>query len=77
MRQPVVASDLARQIQSGSQAIFGVMLESFIVAGRQEVRPGQALTYGQSITDGCLGFAETRPVLEALAEAVLRRRALA
>jgi len=73
-RQPEVARDLARQIAQGPR-IFGVMLESFIVGGRQDVQPGQALTYGQSITDGCLSFTDTRPVLEALAEAVEGRRA--
>jgi 3-deoxy-7-phosphoheptulonate synthase len=73
-RQPQVARDLARQLRSGSRTVFGVMLESFLVAGRQDVSPGRSLTYGQSITDGCLGFDETRPLLEELAEAVLARR---
>ena len=73
-RQPDVAADLAAQIAGGSQAVIGVMLESHLVAGTQSVQPGVALTYGQSITDACLAFAETVPVLESLAAAVRARR---
>jgi 3-deoxy-7-phosphoheptulonate synthase len=73
-RQPSVAYDLARQIREGSRSVFGVMIESFLVTGRQDVKPGRTLTYGQSITDGCLSFDDTRPLLETLAEAVVRRR---
>jgi 3-deoxy-7-phosphoheptulonate synthase len=51
-----------------------VMLESHLVGGRQDPRPGQPLTYGQSITDACLGWDDTVPVLEALAKAVRARR---
>jgi 3-deoxy-7-phosphoheptulonate synthase len=51
------------------------MLESHLVAGSQTVVPGQALTYGQSITDGCIAFADTVPVLRQLAQAVEARRA--
>jgi 3-deoxy-7-phosphoheptulonate synthase len=69
-----VAESLAAQVSGGSAAIFGVMIESNLVAGRQDVVPGKPLTYGQSITDACLGFDETRPVLELLAEAVRARR---
>ncbi|HEY3668667.1 MAG TPA: 3-deoxy-7-phosphoheptulonate synthase, partial [Polyangiaceae bacterium] len=72
--QVKVAESLAAQVGSGSQAIFGVMIESNLVEGRQDVVPGKPLTYGQSITDACLGFAETRPVLELLASAVRDRR---
>ena len=75
-RQPLVAEDLARQVREGSRSVFGVMIESFLVTGRQDVKPGRTLTYGQSITDGCLSFDDTRPLLEVLAEAVVRRRAL-
>jgi 3-deoxy-7-phosphoheptulonate synthase len=50
------------------------MLESHLVGGRQDARPGQALTYGQSITDACLGWDDTVPVLEELAKAVRARR---
>jgi len=71
-----VGESLAAQVSSGSQAIFGVMLESNLVEGRQDVVPGQPLTPGQSITDACLGFDETAPVLELLAAAVRARRKL-
>ncbi|MEO7035520.1 MAG: 3-deoxy-7-phosphoheptulonate synthase [Polyangiaceae bacterium] len=69
-----VAESLAAQVASGSQAIFGVMIESNLVEGRQDVVAGKALVHGQSITDACLGFAETRPALEQLAAAVRARR---
>ena len=72
--QPVVADALARQIETGSDAVFGVMLESFLVGGSQQPGARDALTYGQSVTDGCLGWDETVPVLERLAAAVRRRR---
>lgn len=73
--QPRVAEDLGRQIASGSRKVFGVMLESFLAGGRQDVISGRTLTYGQSITDGCLSLTDTCPVLEKLAEAVIERRA--
>ena len=73
-RQPAVAQEVAEQVAQGEQAIIGVMLESHLVAGNQTVRPGQALTYGQSITDACLAFEDTVPVLEQLAQAAQRRR---
>jgi 3-deoxy-7-phosphoheptulonate synthase len=72
-RQPLVAADLARQIEEGNRTIMGVMLESFLVAGNQNVRPRAELTRGQSITDGCLAWDETVPVLELLARAVRHR----
>ena len=72
--QPAVAQAVAQQVAQGEKAIIGVMLESHLVAGNQPVVPGQTLTYGQSITDGCLAFADTVPVLEHLAQAVQRRR---
>jgi len=71
-----VGESLAEQVASGSQAIFGVMLESNLVEGRQDVVPGKSLTHGQSITDACLGFDETVPVLERLAAGVRARRKL-
>jgi 3-deoxy-7-phosphoheptulonate synthase len=74
-RQPLVAREVARQIEGGSRVVFGIMLESFIAEGRQEVRPGAPLTYGQSITDACLGWDQTTPLLAELAQAVSRRRA--
>jgi len=74
--QTGVAHDLAAQVAKGSQSVFGLMIESHLVAGRQDLAPGKPLVYGQSITDGCLGWEETVPVLEKLAEAVRARRAI-
>jgi 3-deoxy-7-phosphoheptulonate synthase len=74
-RQPVVARVLAEQLAAGESAIFGIMMESFLVDGRQELKPGAELRYGQSITDACLGWDATVPVLHELAEAVRARRA--
>jgi 3-deoxy-7-phosphoheptulonate synthase len=74
-RQPAVAAEVAAQIAGGSRAIIGVMLESNLVGGAQKHEPGKPLTYGQSITDACLSFDETVPVLENLAAAVATRRA--
>ena len=71
------ARDIADQLQAGQSAIIGVMLESHLVAGAQTVVPGQALTYGQSITDGCIAFEDTVQVLQMLARAVEARRAAA
>ncbi|MBI2395806.1 MAG: 3-deoxy-7-phosphoheptulonate synthase [Deltaproteobacteria bacterium] len=73
-RQPEVARDVAAQIAAGSRAIMGVMIESHLVEGRQDARPGETLRYGQSITDGCIGWEQTVPVLDELAAAVARRR---
>jgi 3-deoxy-7-phosphoheptulonate synthase len=72
--QALVAADVARQLAAGETRIFGVMVESHLVAGRQDLKPGQPLTYGQSITDGCLGWEESVSVLETLAEGVRKRR---
>jgi 3-deoxy-7-phosphoheptulonate synthase len=71
--QPKVAASLAEQIEAGNRGITGVMLESFLVAGNQSVRPRAELTPGQSITDACLAWDETLPVLERLALAARRR----
>ena len=73
-RQPEVAQDVASQLAQGQRAIIGVMLESHLVAGNQTVQPGQALVYGQSITDGCLALQDTVAVLETLASGVRARR---
>ncbi len=59
----------------GEERIVGVMVESHLVAGRQDLVDGQPLTYGQSITDGCIGWDSSLAVLESLAEAVRARRA--
>ena len=72
--QPLVIADVARQISGGERRIIGVMIESNLVAGRQDVVPGAALTYGQSITDGCIDWATTVPALTVLADAVTARR---
>jgi 3-deoxy-7-phosphoheptulonate synthase len=72
-RQPAVAENVGRQIAAGNRAIVGVMLESFLVGGRQE-RGTRELVYGQSITDGCLDWDSTVAVLDGLAEAVRVRR---
>ena len=73
-RQPAVLRDLARQIASGAHEICGVMFESFLVAGRQNVGAGLPLVYGQSITDPCLDWESTEPLLKELAAAVRNRR---
>ena len=72
--QPLVVADIARQISDGEQRIIGVMIESNLVAGRQDVLPGKPLTYGQSITDGCIDWETTVPALNLLADAVAARR---
>jgi 3-deoxy-7-phosphoheptulonate synthase len=72
-RQSHVAAEVGGQIAGGNDAIVGVMLESFLVAGRQDLRPGAEVRYGQSITDGCIGWETTVEVLEGLAESVRAR----
>ena len=72
--QPKVVADIARQVSDGEQRIVGVMIESNLVAGRQDVVPGKPLTYGQSITDGCIDWETTVSALEHLADAVAARR---
>ena len=71
--QPLVVADIARQVAGGDRRIMGVMIESHLVAGRQDVQPGQPLTYGQSITDGCIDWDTTVTALEQLAGAVKAR----
>ena len=73
-RQPAVASAIAAQIAAGRREIFGVMLESNLVAGRQRLGDGTNLRYGQSVTDACMDWAMTKPVLDTLADAVRARR---
>src|SRR6266566_1123818 len=73
-RQPVAAHDLAEQVAHGENAIFGVMMESFLVDGRQDLKNPAALRYGQSVTDACMGWEMTLPVLADLARAVRARR---
>jgi 3-deoxy-7-phosphoheptulonate synthase len=76
VRQGEVVSEIAARIASGERGIMGVMLESFLVAGRQDLTLGRAaeLTRGQSITDACLSWDTTSALLEELAKAVEARR---
>jgi 3-deoxy-7-phosphoheptulonate synthase len=73
-RQPLVIEDIAVQIESGERRIGGVMIESNLVAGRQDLVSGKPLVYGQSVTDGCLDWTSSVKVLERLAAAVARQR---
>jgi 3-deoxy-7-phosphoheptulonate synthase len=68
-RQADVAADVCDQIAAGSPHVLGVMIESHLVEGRQDVKPGAALVRGQSITDACLSLEQTVPLLERLAQA--------
>ena len=69
-----VCADIAAQIASGDTRIVGVMIESHLVAGRQDLVPGKELVYGQSVTDGCISWDDSVGVLEGLADAVKQRR---
>jgi 3-deoxy-7-phosphoheptulonate synthase len=77
-RQIDVADDIAKQIEGGSNHIFGVMIESYLHAGAQKFTPGKDdpknLEYGKSITDACINWDDSVQVLERLAEAVRKRR---
>jgi len=73
-KQVDVGHDVARQISGGEDRIFGIMVESHLKAGRQDLLPGKPLAYGQSITDGCIGWEDSRKLLDTLAEAVRKRR---
>jgi 3-deoxy-7-phosphoheptulonate synthase len=73
-RQLDVARDIAAQIAAGDDRIFGVMIESHLNPGRQDLVLGQALQYGVSITDACIGWDATIDALHSLAEAVRARR---
>ncbi len=72
--QVLVSADVASQISSGDKRIIGVMIESHLVAGRQDVVDGKAKIYGQSITDACIDFETTATLIEELATAVRDRR---
>ena len=74
--QPGVVDAIAQQIESGDSRIGGLMVESHLTAGRQDLVPGKPLVYGQSITDGCIDWNTSVGVLERLAQAAERRRAL-
>lgn len=73
-KQLVVADDVAQQIAGGEKAIIGVMIESHLVEGNQNLESGEPLVYGQSVTDACIGWEDTETVLRQLAEAVKTRR---
>ncbi|HEY8838369.1 MAG TPA: 3-deoxy-7-phosphoheptulonate synthase [Dehalococcoidia bacterium] len=73
-RQPLVASDIAGQLAAGERGIIGVLLESFLVEGRQDPADRSSLAYGQSITDACMSWETTVSVLHELAAAVRARR---
>ncbi|HTV72694.1 MAG TPA: 3-deoxy-7-phosphoheptulonate synthase AroG [Candidatus Acidoferrales bacterium] len=76
-RQLAVCADIAGQIAAGDRSIIGVMIESHLVAGRQDLKPGVPLVYGQSVTDACLGWEPTLEALRALATGVEERRRMA
>lgn len=76
-RQPLVIEDVSVQIAGGDQRICGVMVESHLVGGRQDLVAGKELVYGQSITDGCIDWDASVQVLERLSEAVRQRRSVA
>ena len=73
-RQLDVATEVGAQIAAGDDRIFGLMVESHLKPGRQDLLPGKALEYGLSITDACLGWEDSKSVLDILADAVRRRR---
>ncbi len=73
-RQPIVCEDIRRQIASGSTAIVGLMIESNLLGGRQDICKGTPLAYGKSITDACVSFATTRTMVLGIADAVRARR---
>ena len=74
-KQIQVAEDIAQQISEGNRCITGVMVESHLKAGRQDITPYEELTYGQSVTDACISWDDSIPVLKNLAAAVRARRA--
>jgi 3-deoxy-7-phosphoheptulonate synthase len=73
-KQIEVAADVAAQVAGGDTRIMGVMIESHLQEGRQDLKPGQPLAHGVSVTDACISFEQTVPVLQGLAAAVRVRR---
>ncbi|MGH2588597.1 MAG: 3-deoxy-7-phosphoheptulonate synthase [Dehalococcoidia bacterium] len=73
-RQPIVAQEIAAQVADGEAGIIGLLMESFLVEGRQDLTEPSTLVYGQSITDACMSWEMTVPTLQHLAEAVRGRR---
>jgi 3-deoxy-7-phosphoheptulonate synthase len=74
-RQVEVCGEVSAQVGAGESRIVGVMIESHLVEGRQDLLPGKPLAFGQSVTDPCLGWGESTGLLEVLADAVRKRRA--
>jgi len=72
-KQALVATSIAEQLKQNNSTIFGVMIESFIVAGNQSVEPNKTLVYGQSITDACIDLTTSEEILIELAKAVTKR----
>ena len=72
--QVQIAGGIAQRIAAGERCISGVMIESHLHEGRQDLTPGQPLRHGVSITDACIGWRETEPLLQSLAKAVRTRR---
>ncbi|GAA6137618.1 3-deoxy-7-phosphoheptulonate synthase AroG [Arenicella sp. 4NH20-0111] len=75
-RQKEVCNDVCAQLETGEDRVFGVMIESHLIEGTQKVVEGQDLVYGQSITDGCIGWEQTEDLCRNLANAVRSRRSL-
>ena len=73
-KQMDVGTDVCNQLAAGDNRIFGVMIESHLIAGRQDIVVGKELTYGQSITDACLGWEDTEILIDKLAKAIQKRR---
>jgi 3-deoxy-7-phosphoheptulonate synthase len=73
-KQVAVGHEVAAQIAAGDERIFGIMVESHLKGGRQDLLPGKDLVYGQSITDACIGWEDSLALLDGLAEAVCERR---
>lgn len=73
-KQPLAVSDIVDQLETGSTHVFGIMLESFLLDGRQDHEPGCTLEYGKSITDACMSWERTEPLFPQLGSAVRTRR---
>ena len=69
-----VGNEVAKQIMGGDKRIVGIMIESHLIGGRQDVKPGHELTYGQRITDACLGWEKTIELIETFANASCERK---
>src|SRR5262249_54228638 len=72
--QPLVIEDVSRRLEAGDQRVVGMMVESNLLGGRQDLLPGEPLVYGRSITDGCIDWDTSVAMLERLARAVEQRR---